>query len=270
MPGSRSVASRRALIATLAATVCAVALAPARGVSQTPVRLTIAAASDLQAALPEVIRAFERQTSAAVSASYGSSGSFFAQIQNGAPFDVFLSADMEYPRRLVEAGQADNATLVHYATGHLALWVRRESPVDLSRGLIVVTDRQIRRLAVANPKYAPFGRAAMAALQSAGLYERIQDKVVLGENLAQTAQLVESGNADAGLISLSLALGPALSASGRHTEIPSTLHPPIAQGAVVVSRSTQPALARRFLTFLRQPDTVATLRRFGFTPAATR
>src|ERR1043166_9473798 len=142
---------------------------PAVLAAQTPKTLPVAAASDLQSVLPDSAQQFERSSGARVTVSYGSSGNFFDQIQNGAPFDVFLSADVDYPRQLVGAGLADASTLQLYATGHLVLWARRESKVDLGRGLSALTDTRIRRVAIANPKYAPYGRAAVAALRGAGI-----------------------------------------------------------------------------------------------------
>ena len=236
---------------------------PAVLLGQAPKPLTIAAASDLQFVLPDLAKQFERTAGARVAVSYGSSGNFFAQIQNGAPFDVFLSADTDYPRQLVDAGLADASTLQLYATGHLVVWARRSSKFDLSRGLAALTDRQIRHVAIANPKYAPYGRAAVAALRSARVYDAVQPKLVMGETLAQAAQLVESGNADVGLLSRSLVLGPTLQAEGTYADVVAT-YPPIEQAAVVVKSSRQPALARSFIEFLRHADTGKQLERFGF------
>jgi molybdate transport system substrate-binding protein len=232
--------------------------------AQSPKRLTIAAASDLQTVLPQIVRAFERSAAATVAVSYGSSGTYFALIQNGAPFDVFLSADVDYPKRLAETGAADPNTLRVYATGHLVLWARRDKHLDLRRGLGALTDARVRRVAVANPKYAPYGRAAVAALRSASLYDAVQPKLVTGESLTQAAQLVESGNADVGMLSRSLALGPVLTAEGSYVDIPSSLHPPIDQAAVVVTSSRDGALARSFVAFLSGGEATRHLRRFGF------
>jgi molybdate transport system substrate-binding protein len=253
-------------MAPVALVLCALALSAGAGSTQTPRRLAVAAASDLQAALPEVVRGFERTASSTVTVSFGSSGNFFAQIQNGAPFDLFLSADIDYPRRLAAAGYADPATLYGYATGRIALWARRESGVDMSKGLTVLADARIKRIAIANPEYAPYGRAAVAALRQAKLYDTLRPKFVLGENIAQTAQLVDSGNADAGILALSLVLGPALRASGTYAEIPASAHPPIEQAAIIVSASRNKELAREFLAYLRRPETNSLLHRFGFTP----
>jgi molybdate transport system substrate-binding protein len=251
--------SRRAVLLA-----CAAAALPALPAAQQPKRLTIAAASDLQTVLPEIVRDFERSSSAKVAVSYGSSGTYFALIQNGAPFDVFLSADVDYPKRLVEAGAADPNTLRVYATGHLVLWARRDRNLDLRRGLVALTDARVRRVALANPKYAPYGRAAVAALRSARLYDTVQPKFVTGESLTQAAQLVESGNADVGVLSRSLALGPVLAAEGSYVDIPSSLHPPIDQAAVVVKASREGALARSFVTFLTRTEASRHLQRFGF------
>ena len=246
--------------------VCAVLAGgiPALPQAQAPKPLTVAAASDLQTVLPGIVRDFERSASARVSVSYGSSGSFFAQIQNGAPFDVFLSADVEYPRQLAAAGLADPATLQVYATGHLVIWARRDTKLDLSRGLAALADARVRHVAIANPKYAPYGRAAVAALRGARVYDTLQPKLVMGESLAQAAQLVESGNAEAGLLSRSLVLGPALTAEGTYVDIPTALYPPIEQAGIVVKTSRDPAFARAFVAFLRRDEAGRHLERFGF------
>lgn len=229
--------------------------------------LTVAAASDLQTALPELVARFEQAAGLRVRVTYGSSGNFFAQIQHGAPFDVFLSADVDYPRQLVASTHADAASLYEYATGRLVLWTRKDSGVDVTRGLSVLRDARVRRIAIANPLHAPYGRAAVAALQREQLYDAVKDKLVLGENISQTAQLADSGNAQVGIIALSLALGPALRASGTYVEIPANAHPPIQQAAVVLASSKNRDAAARFLAYLRSAEAQATLRRFGFAPA---
>src|SRR5262249_40203079 len=150
--------------------------------------LTVAAASDLQSALPGIAADFEKQTGHKVVVSYGSSGNFFTQIQNGAPFDVFLSADIDYPRRLESAGLGERGTLTDYARGRIVLWTRRDSGIDISRGIEVLTDSRVRRIAIANPDHAPYGRAAVAALQATHIDDRVRDKLVKGENISQTAQ----------------------------------------------------------------------------------
>jgi molybdate transport system substrate-binding protein len=226
--------------------------------------LAIAAASDLQAVFPTVAERYHRQTGRSVRLTYGSSGNFFSQIQNGAPFDLFFSADVEYPRRLEAAGLAEPGTLHEYATGRIVLWVRKDSGLDVRRGLPVLTDSRVRRIAIANPQHAPYGRAAVAALRGAKLYEALRGKLVLGENVSQAAQFVQSGNADVGILALSVALAPAVKATGAYAEIPAAFHPPIDQAAVVISRSRNKTAARDFLRFMDRPEIIQLLQAFGF------
>jgi molybdate transport system substrate-binding protein len=232
------------------------------GAQAQPIR--VAAASDLQAVLPEIAGRFEKNSGHAVALTFGSSGNFFTQIQNGAPFDVLLSADIDYPRRLERDGQAERGTLYTYAIGRIVLWARNDSAVDVKQGLAALGDPAVRRIAIANPDHAPYGRAAVAALRHQGIYERVQSKLVRGENIAQAAQFVQSGNADAGILALSLALAPALAGSGHYLEIAASLYPPIEQAAVVLTSSRQQAVARQFVDFLKRPESVRTLRAYGF------
>jgi molybdate transport system substrate-binding protein len=226
--------------------------------------LTVAAASDLQSALPAVAARFEKETGHKVGLTFGSSGNFFTQIQNGAPFDVFLSADIDYPRRLERAGLAEPGSLYEYATGRIVLWARNDSGVDVRRGLAVLAGAEVRRVALANPEHAPYGRAAVAALRHAQLYERVQGKFVLGENISQAAQFAQSGNADVGIIALSLAMSPALKSVGSYAEIPDSSYPPIEQAAIILAKSTQKALARRFIDALKSAAGVRILQQYGF------
>jgi molybdate transport system substrate-binding protein len=226
--------------------------------------LTIAAASDLQAVLPTIARNFETATGVSTRLTFGSSGNFFSQIQNGAPFDIFLSADLNYPLQLVTGGQAIPDTLYEYASGRLVVWARNDAGLDVRQGLQMVKDPRVRRIAIANPEHAPYGRAAVAALRHENLYDTVQSKLVLGENISQAAQFVQSGNADVGILALSVALAPALKASGTYSEIPSTMHPPIRQGAVVLRSTKNEKTARAFLDVLKQPDSLKLLADFGF------
>jgi molybdate transport system substrate-binding protein len=226
--------------------------------------LRVAAASDLQAALPDIAARFEKATGHEVALTFGSSGNFFTQVKNGAPFDVFLSADIDYPRELEREGEAEKGSLFRYATGRIVLWIRNESTIDLKRGLAALADPGVRKVAIANPDHAPYGRAAVAALQHAGVHNRVQAKLVRGENISQAAQFVQSGNADAGIVALSLALAPALKTSGRYVEIPESFYPPIEQAAVVIAASKQKTIGRQFVDFLKQPESARTLQKFGF------
>jgi molybdate transport system substrate-binding protein len=242
-------------------------LAAASPATQT---LTVAAASDLQAALPAIASRFEKDTGQKVNMTFGSSGNFFTQMQNGAPFDVFLSADIDYPRRLERSGEAERGSLYEYATGHIVLWTRTDSGIDVRGGLTALVDARVRRIAIANPELAPYGRAAVAALRHEGLYERVQGKLVLGENISQAAQFAQSGAADVGVLALSVALSSALKSSGTYVDIPASWYPPIEQAAVVLTSSRQKPLARQFIAYLMRPDVLRILQSFGFAvPRAT-
>jgi molybdate transport system substrate-binding protein len=226
--------------------------------------LTIAAASDLQAVLPTIAQNFEKQSGIATRLTFGSSGNFFSQLQNGAPFDVFLSADIDYPQQLIKGGQAVGGTLYEYASGRIVLWTRKDAEINLARGLQTLADPRVRRIAIANPEHAPYGRAAVAALRHEHLYDTVQSKLVLGENVSQAAQFVQSGNADVGIIALSVALAPALKSDGVYMDVPSSMYPPIQQGAVVLRNSKNQPAARDFLNFLKQPESLKLLADFGF------
>src|SRR5262249_36459097 len=214
-------------------------------------------------AFPAVAAQFEKETGHHLVVTYGSSGNFVAQIQNGAPFDLFFSADIDYARRLESTGLGEPGSLYEYAVGKIVLWTRKDSGINVAGGLQVLQDARVRKIAIANPEHAPYGRAAVAALKHAGLYDAVQAKIVLGENISQTAQFVQSGNADVGIIALSLAMAPALKSTGRYVEIPDSFYPPIEQAAVVMSASRQKPIAQQFLQYLKQPASVSTLQSFG-------
>ena len=249
--------------------LCVSALAARVGAAGGP-DLRIAAASDLQAALPSLVEAFERESRRSVTVSFGSSGNFFSQIQNGAPFDIFLSADIDYPKQLESARLAEPGTLYSYATGSIVLWTRHGSGVEVQKGLEALSSAGVRRVAIANPAHAPYGRAAVAALQGVRIYDQVRTKLVLGENVSQAAQFVQSGNADAGIIPLSLASSPALTAAGQYAAISASLYPPIEQAAVVVRASQHKDAARAFLAYLKRADVVKALAAAGFGPPLAR
>ena len=227
--------------------------------------LNIAAASDLNFAFKELIAGYEKDTGEHVRLSLGSSGHFFAQIQHGAPFDLYFSADIRYPQKLEESGHAVPGSVYRYAIGRLVLWVARHSPVPIERGLEALLDGSVKKIAIANPKHAPYGRAAVAALEHEKLYEQVKDKLVLGENISQAAQFVQSGAADAGIIALALALAPPMQAVGRYQEIPPALHPPLDQGAVILTGARNPERAVRFLALVKSERGREIMRRYGFT-----
>jgi molybdate transport system substrate-binding protein len=226
--------------------------------------LRIAAASDLQFVMPDLAAQYEKQTGVKLAITYGSSGNFFAQIQNGAPFDLFFSADSTYPRKLADAGFADANSLVIYARGLLVIWLPPDSPLELTaEGFRTLLDPRIQKIAVANPSHAPYGRAAIAALRNVGLYNQLKPKLVLGENVSQAAQFVQSGNAQAGLIALSLALSPAL-ISGKRYELYGWRYPMIEQSAVVLKYSSNKQAAGAFLEFLKSAGARAVFKRYGY------
>lgn len=226
--------------------------------------LRIAAASDLEFVLPDLTAQYEKQSGVKLAITYGSSGNFFAQIQNGAPFDLFLSADNTYPRKLAEAGYGDANSVAIYARGLLAIWLSPDSPLDLTAdGFRTLLDPRIQKIAIANPSHAPYGRAAIAALRNVGLYDQLKSKLVLGENVSQAAQFVQSGSAQAGLIALSLALSPAMM-SGKRYELYGWRYPTIEQSAVVLKSSTNKQVAGAFLEFLKSPEARGIFKRYGY------
>ncbi|MDO8431110.1 MAG: molybdate ABC transporter substrate-binding protein [Candidatus Binatus sp.] len=227
--------------------------------------ITIAAASDLTFAFKDVATRFEQQTGNAVKLSYGSSGNFFSQIQNGAPYDLFFSADIDYPKKLEAAGLTEAGTLYPYANGRIVLWAPDESKLDLSRGLQALLEPALRKIAIANPEHAPYGRAAVAAMRHEGIYDKVRDKLVLGENVSQAAQFVQSGNADIGIVALSLAVAPAMKARGRFVEVPAADYPAIVQAAVILKSSHEKQVAWQFLNFLKEPAVAALMQQHGFT-----
>ena len=227
--------------------------------------LTVAAAADLQPVMTEIAARFQKQSGASVKLSFGSSGDFFAQIKNGAPYDLFFSADLDYPAKLQAAGLSEPGSLYPYAIGKIALWAPKNGPaIDVSKGLSIVADSNVQKIAIANPAHAPYGRAAEAALKNAGLWDSVSSKLVLGENIAQTAQFVESGNADVGIVALSLVLAPAMKEQGKYFIIPGTLYSPLQQAAVILKSSSHKELAGRFLQYIKTSEISSLLRQYGF------
>jgi molybdate transport system substrate-binding protein len=226
--------------------------------------VNVAAASDLTYAMNEIAANFEKATGCKVRLSLGSSGNFLTQIENGAPFDVFFSADIAYPKKLEGEGLAAPGSTYLYAIGKIVLWTRKDSRVDLGKGFASLRDPAVKKIAIANPAHAPYGRAAEEALRKSGVYGAVKDRLVLGENISQTAEFVESGNADAGIIALSLVLSPMMKDKGRAWNIPDNLYAPIEQGAVAVRAAANPQGARQFLDYIKMPGTAALLERYGF------
>jgi molybdate transport system substrate-binding protein len=236
-------------------------------VAQTqPTELTVAAAADLGNVLKEVAVNYEKKSGVTVKLSFGASGALTQQIQNGAPFDIFFSADMDFPRQLIAAGEADGPAPYQYAIGKLVLWVPADSPLDVGhKGMSVLLDPSVKKIAIANPQHAPYGRAAVAALKHAGLYDQISDKLVLGENISQAAQFAESGNAQVGFVALAHAAAPSMQGKGKYWEVPADYYPPLAQGVVIVSHSQHKKEAADFIDYIKTNEVADLLRKYGFT-----
>lgn len=229
------------------------------------IEITVAAAADLSSALKEIADSYEKKTGVRLKLSFGASGMLTQEIQNGAPFDVFFSADMDYPRQLITGGLADQATLYQYAVGKLVLWVPADSTLDLEhQGMNVLLDPAVKKIAIANPQHAPYGRAAVAALKHAGLFDRVTDRLVTGENVSQAAQFVESGNAQAGFVALAHAVAPGMKGKGKYREVPAEDYPALAQGVVVLSHSRRKNQAAEFVEYIKSRDTAAVLAKYGF------
>jgi molybdate transport system substrate-binding protein len=226
--------------------------------------IRVAAAADLKFAIGVLATQFEKQTGTRVDVTYGSSGNFFSQIQNGAPFDLFFSADIEYPEKLAAAKLAESDTLYEYAVGRIVIWAPAESKLDLTRlGWKTLLDANVQKIVIANPEHAPYGRAAVAALRNAGIYEQVKTKLVYGENISQAAQLVQSGNAQAGIVAMSLAMSPGMK-EGRYWAIPAYMHPAIEQGVVLLRGASNKDAARSFLEYVQSTAGRAELEKSGF------
>jgi molybdate transport system substrate-binding protein len=230
---------------------------------RTPVRL--AAAADLRFALNELIRRFEERHHIVVNASYGSSGTLYAQLLNEAPFDMFLSADIEYPRRLAARHLTVPDSEFTYAIGRLVAWVPSSSTLDVGRrGLEVIADPSVAHVAIANPEHAPYGRAAVEAMQAAGVYETVKRKLVFGENVEQALQFAQTEAADVGIVALSLAVAPTVRAHGRYVDIPLNSYAQITQGGAILRWAADLASARAFRAFLISREGRAVLEAYGF------
>ncbi len=225
-------------------------------------RLTIAAASDLRYALDEMVDQYrEQEPDVRIDVVYGSSGKMTSQITHGAPYDLFFSADIRYPQKLSQAGLTTSEP-IPYARGRIVLWSTRLDASELA--LKDLPELNLQRIAIAQPSHAPYGARAKEALISAGVWETVKPKLVYGENIAHTAQMVQSGAADIGIIALSLALFPELATDGHHL-IPEESHQPLIQGYVTIRKAENKPLAERFRRYLQTPTAHAILGKYGFT-----
>jgi molybdate transport system substrate-binding protein len=226
--------------------------------------ISVAAAADLQFAMEDIAGRFQKETGKTVTPIYGSSGNFYQQIQNGAPFDAFFSANLDYPKKLEAAGFTEPGTYYQYARGKIVIWVPSGSKLDLSSGMKALLDPAVKKIAIANPQHAPYGQAAVAVMQQESIYDKVKDKFVLGENISQTASFVVSGAADVGIVALSLALSPNMKGKGRYVEVPPGEYPPIEQACVILRSSKNKEAAREFLSFVKTPAMADVLRSYGF------
>ncbi len=250
--------------------VCAFCLLPSfartQKVPQRPAAkvLRVAAASDLQPVMAAFAAAFERETGVRLQVSFGSSNTLATQIVNGAPEDVFLSADFTAPEKIVAAGLATEKAPIPYAQGTLVLWARKDSPIQ-PLSMEKLSDPRVTRIAVADEFHAPYGRAAFAALRWLKLYEPLKPKLVIAENVSQAAQFVESGNAQAGFLSLTTANAQHFAEIGSYVRVP-TIYPKIRQCGVVLKASPHIEEASRFLTWMTSPKVQAQLTHYGLEP----
>lgn len=225
-------------------------------------KITIAAAADLKFAMDEIVAAFQRENPGEqVEAIYGSSGKFHTQVQQGAPYDLYFSADIAFPRELQKAGFAASAVMP-YALGRIVLWSNTRDATKMT--LASLADADIKRIAIANPKHAPYGKRAEEALRATGLWERVEPKLVYGENIAHAAQFVQTGNAQVGIIALALALNPQLASHGGYWLIPENLHQPLEQGFIITRRAENNPLAKQFADYMNSKPARAVMTRYGF------
>jgi molybdate transport system substrate-binding protein len=246
----------------IAAALAVLRLPPAAAASQPAV--AVAAASNLVYALAALDAEFVRANpNVKVTSMTGASGSLVAQIRNGAPYDVFLSADLDFAQKLIQGGGAPASSLRTFAFGRLVLWTTKPG-LDLGSLAALVRNPAVQKLAIANPESAPYGLAAMQVLEKLHLQAAAQSKLVRGENISQTAEFVETGNADAGLVALSLVLSPKLKDRGHWQEVPAEWYAPLGQAAVLTARGAANPTAQAYLDFLGSPAAGKILEQFGY------
>ena len=250
---------------TLALLLTASLTVPAPATAVEPRSISVAAAANLKPAFEEITKLFQATNPGVeVKSTFGASGTFFAQIANGAPFDLFLSADSEYPAKMVEQGLADGKAFP-YAYGKLVVWVPKGSTLDLEgKGLAALANPSVQKIAIANPNVAPYGRAAKSAMEKAGVFGAVKERIVMGQNVNQAAQFVQSEAAQAAFLPLSLARVPPLSEQGRSWLVPSDLYPRVEQAGVVIKGTKQPALAWELAAFMLGDAARGVLARYGY------
>ncbi|MBU1564557.1 MAG: molybdate ABC transporter substrate-binding protein [Proteobacteria bacterium] len=225
-------------------------------------KVTVAAAADLKFAMTEIVAAFKIVNPIdEIEVIYGSSGKFHTQIQQGAPYDLYFSADIAFPQDLAKKGFADAGVRPH-AFGRIVLWSNSLDAAKMT--LADLTDKKIKRIAIANPKHAPYGRRAEEALRAAGLWGKVESKLVYGENIVQAAQFVQTGNAQVGILALSLAQSADLASKGGFFLISDNLHKPLEQGYIITKRAKRNAAANRFADYIGGSDARKIMAAYGF------
>jgi molybdate transport system substrate-binding protein len=233
--------------------------------------LRLAAASDLNFAIKEIITQYEKDTGNHVQLTLGSSGTLFTQISEGAPFDVYLSADRTYPDQLLDRKLGEPGTLFIYGVGRIVIWVPASSPIDVAKlGMQSLFHPSVRKISIANPSFAPYGRSAVSAMQKAGVYDRVKKNLVLGDNISQAAEFVISGAAQVGILGISIALSDAMRGKGKYWEVPTDTYPVMEQAGVILRHARESRnldAARTFMRALQSPQARAVLERYGITAA---
>lgn len=228
-------------------------------------KMTIAAAADLKFALDEAVHTYQKNNPQdEIQVIYGSSGKLFTQIQQGAPYDLYFSADIDYPKRLITEGLTAGQ-VTPYAIGRIVLWAPGAQRDTSKMSLEDLVNPQIKRIAIANPKHAPYGKRAEEALKATKVWSQIESKLIYGENVSQAGHFVQTNNAQVGIIALSLALGPEMANQGKYWLIPDNLHTPLAQGFVVTKRAEHHAVAQKFSRFMTTPEVRQIMMKYGFT-----
>jgi molybdate transport system substrate-binding protein len=234
----------------------------------------VAAASDLSLPMKEIVAAFEKKTGHTVKLTLGSSGAFQAQIVNGAPFDVYMSADVDYIRQLEALKLVETGSVYIYAIGRIVIWAPNRLPIDLAKlGVESLVQPQVKKIAIANPAHAPYGRAAVAAMEYFKVYDRVKPRLVLGENVAQAAQFLSSGAADIGVIAFSLAASDSMRAAGHYFEIPPDSYPPMEQGMAILKQARKAGhyeAAKAFHDWIAGENSRAIFKKHGFSVPAGR
>jgi molybdate transport system substrate-binding protein len=228
--------------------------------------VAVAAAADTQYALEEILEEFRKDhPDINARATYGSSGNFYHQLYNQAPYDLFLSADVDYPRRLIRDGLAPAETEFLYGVGRLVVWVPKDSPIAVETlGIQSLLEPSVQKIAIANPRHAPYGRAAEDAMKSLGVYEKVQNRLVFGDSVIQAAHFVETGSAEIGIIGHSLAEAPAMRDKGRFWRIPLRSYPRREQGGVILNWAQDRAAAEMLRSYILGAKGKAILIRYGF------